>query len=136
MRARGTASAATAPAPPTTPAPPTAPARPKAPTPLRRLRRLRPRYPLRGHAGGGGGVEAREERAERLALLRRPVVCQLGHQLTPRGAHFLQPRLPARGQLEHHGAAVLGVRGALDETGVDERSHLPGDRRGVDAHAG
>lgn len=45
--------------------------------------RLRPRDPLDRHPGGEGGVEAREERAERLALLGRPVVCQLGHQLTP-----------------------------------------------------
>ena len=38
------------------------------------------------------------------------------HQLAPRGTHLLQPRQAARRQLEHHGAAVLGVRGALDQT--------------------
>src|ERR671920_667156 len=46
-----------------------------------------------------------------------------------------QPGLAARGQLQDHGPPVLGVRGALDEPGVDERGHLPRDRGGVDPHA-
>ena len=65
----------------------------------------------------------------------RPAVRHLRHQLAPRGADLFEPGLAARGQLEHDGAAVLGVRGALDQAGVDERRDLPGDGRGVDAHA-
>ena len=95
---------------------------------------------LRRHAVGGLRADSaplkRVSSAQNTSRSSGAQSCgQLGHQLAPRGAHLVQPGLAARGELEHDGAAVLGVRGALDQAGVDQRGDLPGDRRGVDAHA-
>ena len=85
----------------------------------------------------GRGFEVRDETTDHGGELRDlswlPVDERVGHDLVPRGRQLAQVCLARRRELEQHGAAVVGVGGARQQTSLLERGHLPADGRHVDA---